>query len=179
MALFSHNLNTQILIAIEYAKALLQAGYSIENILSNISKKKWDDVSASSGRILKCMTKGKSLNTALKEEADRVGHKNLKKLIVAFNVEEGVDMKGVLTSLSDLIVKEKQLTADSLIDSLTGSLQKAMTVLAMPLIIFFVVFLQSALAATELTLRPNVDYAIYTLTAGILLVILIRMRYKE
>ena len=77
-------------------------------------------------------------------------------------------------------IKQKELTTENLIDSMSGSMQKAMFVTAMPLLVFIGAFTQDALKDfVSVQLRPSLDYAIFSITAFLLLIIIIRMRYKE
>lgn len=180
MALFSHNTNTNVLIAIEYATTLINSGYSRENILANLGKKSFGEISAFSNSAIRKMNKGKSYHDAIKELYDKQQQQNVKRFISAFNAEDSTNIVPILTDLSNHILKEKELTVDNLIDNLSSKMQKMMMVMALPLAIFFLLVIEDALPSINgIVPRPTFDYFIYGITIIILLWLIIKMKYNE
>jgi hypothetical protein len=179
MGLFSNNLNTNILIAIEYSITLLNSGYSRENILLNLSKKKISKISPFSKKAIRHINSGKPYDEALSDLYMNQQHKNLKKFISIFNSDKASDITSMLNDLSSQIIKEKQLTIDTMIDNLTSKMQKSMMIVAIPLMIFFIVLIESTLMVDAFIPRPELDYLVYGITILILMIVLTKMRYKE
>lgn len=178
MGLISHNTNTNILIAIEYTVTLLAAGYSRENIIVNLGKKKFGDVSnfskSASERI-----EEKGYHDALTGIFEKHKHSNLRRFISILNAEDSIDISPMLNDLSYQIMKEKSLTAENLIDNLTSRMQKTMMIAGLPIVIFFVIIIQGAFPGTEFVPRPQLDHLVYGIALLLLLVLMIRMRYDE
>jgi hypothetical protein len=177
MALVSYDINSNILVSIEYAITLLDAGYSRENILSNMASKGFGTVSRFSKKAIRKMKKGLTYGDALENQQMHEHHHNMKRLATIYKAEG--DIRPMLDNLSKEIMKEKQLGADNLIDSMTSKLQKASTIVAFPILIFFVGILEDAFPGFQLIERPSLDYLVYGITLLILLVIILRMRYNE
>jgi len=178
MGLFSNNTNTNVLISIEYTITLLSAGYSRENIIVNLGKKKFGRVS----KLAKGITKGlekKGYHESLTKEYEIERQPNLKRFISIMNSDDSIDISPMLNDLSYQIMKEKELTADNMIDNMTSGLQKTLIITALPMIIFFVILLQSAFPSVDVVPRPELDYLLYGVTVLLLMVIIVRMKYNE
>ncbi|MCB9359103.1 type II secretion system F family protein [Candidatus Woesearchaeota archaeon] len=179
MALISHNLNTNILFAIEYSVILLDSGYSRENILSNLAGKSFGKISSFANKSLRSINKGSSYQDALLLQQNRERHSSMKRFISIFNSDQNSDIRPMLNDLSDQVMKQKNLSAETLVDNLTSKLQKSMTISAIPIFIFFVILLQNSLEEMIFIPRPELDYLLYGVTVVLLIIILLRSRYNE
>jgi hypothetical protein len=179
MAVFSHNTDTNILFASAYARTLLNAGYSKEHVLTSLSKKHFGRVSIMAKRIIEMINKGLGFHDALLAEAEKERHANIKRLIGILNADDSVNISPMLLELDQRIMKDKELSADNMIDSMSSSLQKMMLVCALPIAIFFVVFLQDALPSLAFIPRPQLDYLVYGISVMILLILIMRMRMHD
>jgi hypothetical protein len=178
MGLFSNNLNTNLLISIEYSTTLIASGYSRENILMNLGQKKFGKISKISRKAIKKINSGKSYTETLDDIYSHQEHKNLRRFISIFNSDTSSDITSMLNDLSNHILKEKKFTVETLLDNLASKMQKSMMLIALPLMIFFVILIEHSLEI-DFVPRPNLDYLIYGITILILLILLIKMRYKE
>ncbi len=179
MSLFSHNTNTNILITIEYIVTLLAAGYSRENIMTNLSKKRFGHISGVAKSLISNMNSGKSYHDALDFEYNKQKQSNMKRFLQILNAEDSVNIIPMLNDMSNQIMKEKQLTVDNLIDSLSSKTQKIMIVCFLPISIFLIIFLQQAFPNFSPVVRPDLDYLINGITIIIIVALLLLMRYND
>ncbi|MFT4303485.1 MAG: type II secretion system F family protein [Candidatus Woesearchaeota archaeon] len=179
MGLISNNLNTNILISIEYSITLLASGYSRENILSNLANKNFGYISSFSKKSLKLIQKGKSYQEALQIRYEHERHTSMKRFISILNADANANITMMLNDLSEQIMKQKNLSAETLIDNLTSKLQKSMSISAIPLFIFFIILIESSFEEVAFISRPNLDYIFYGVTIFLLIILLLRSRYHE
>ena len=186
MSLFQHNVNTDVLIAIEYTNVLYSCNYAAESIVYELSQKKFGSVTLACKDILKRVANGKTLQAALMEEKNHVSSKNMQLFISALGSETGVDVSQRLTDLGKHIVAEKKLSVESFISNIKSKLNKILILLIIPLIVYFLVELstETFIQFEQFTsLTPTLKNTIYigVLIADVIILafFLMSMRYKE
>lgn len=181
MSLFSHNVNTEILISIEYIRTLFASKYSLESVIYTVAEKRWGTVSRVFYNMIEDIRKGSFLKDALEKQMNSAENKNLQKLLAALNSEPGVDISRRLSELSQHIVKEKKLTIDNLIDSLKSYLGKMIMVMCIPISIFFIKLIAGALEGLEMSFEvsESIEFGIVAIGAMAMFFVFFLMRYKE
>ncbi|MFT4343339.1 MAG: type II secretion system F family protein [Candidatus Woesearchaeota archaeon] len=177
MGLFSNNVNTNILMAIEYVLVQHNAGYSREHIITSLTHRKFGAITRVARKVLVQMHKGKDCTGALEHVQSHVRHRYLKRFVSILSNESDFDDQ--LDDLADEILKMKRLTAENLIDNLSSRLQKTTLILSIPFALFFISIIEEVIPGIELISRPELDYGIYAITIFLLLLLLVRLRYNE
>lgn len=184
MPLFTHNVNNEVLVSIEYAKVLSSAGFAIESILTSLSIQKFGKVSRIAKEVVE-RTKQENLDDALKNATAYVSQKNLKTFFLSLAPGSGANLVRTLSALSDHIIQERSLSVESLIDSMKANLNRLMLIMAAPLFIFFVEMFKDAIVQGgedfpfHINIPGEINYVIIGLDVLALGIVLYLLRYKE
>lgn len=173
----SHNINTDILLSIEYIKFLVNSGYSTDDVVNIVSKRKLGVVSDLFRNVLKKTELGRPMQDALHEQESAL-EGNIKGIFSALTSSVPVDY---LNSLSEKIVQKRKSAVDELREKVEKNLGKIAFVLLLPFLYYFLVSLKDVFEAVNLqiTVPPSVEMAALGLVVVLLLILLFSMRYKE
>ncbi|MBT3406195.1 hypothetical protein HN419_03430 [Candidatus Woesearchaeota archaeon] len=180
MSVFDRNLNTELLLAIEYMKVSLSANNAVESVLFDISAQKFGRVSRVFSNIIKENKKGKPLDTLLAQKAQSVSNKNFKELLIVLNTESS-DIVNRLGEVADHIMNDKKQGITKLYGKLNAYFGKIMIVLVVPMLIYLADILKDAFGMEEAqTLIPeNIKLGAIVACAVALVIMMLMMRYTE
>lgn len=184
MTLFQKNVNSELLVAIEYTKILFASNYAVESVLYDLEKKKFGSVTKAARNVVGTIKSGKTAQEALLAEKGKNHNKNMQAYLSALSSESSADISRRLTDIGKHIVAEKKLYVETFMDNLKSKIGWLVTLMALPLLVYFVIELSSG-AFTELFggISPGLIQTIYiAITAAGALVIfgvLASLRYKE
>ncbi len=173
MALFGHNTNTNILLAIEYINVLLQSNHGLETIFVKVGEKNFFGVSPVFARVIKKVQKGKSMKEVLQSEKNKTKNKNMKKLLDLLDVSEGMNLQPLLIDLSNDVMDRKEFGMDNLLENLGAGLSKIMALISFPIIIFFAYMAQEASQNLGINITPFLAFVPYILAADLVLVFIV------
>ena len=184
MTLFQKNINSDLLIAIEYTNILFACNYGAETVVYDLANKKFGSVTDATKGIINNVKSGKTMQDALLFEKTAWKNRNMQSFISALSSSSTMDISRRLTDLGKHIIAEKKLYVDNFIDNLKAKLGKFIILMAVPLLVYFLIELSTE-TFTELigALSPGLKQAIYIITliisAAVIFVMLAALRYKE
>lgn len=183
MTLFMNNINSDLLVAIEYTKILFKSNYGVESVVFDISNKEFGTVTQAAKSIVGNTQAGRTLSDAVLFEKTLWQQKNMQSFLSALASSSNMDISRRLSDLTKHIVAEKKLYVDNFIDDLKAKLGKFVLLMAVPLLVYFLTELSTETFEEMINLTPALKNTIYIATlAGsvvIMFVILIGLRYKE
>ena len=114
MGVIDHDLNTDIIMSIEYIQILFGAGNDIETVLVKLAKERFGSVSSACKHIVKDMTEnGMGSEQALNKAVKEASSKNMKDLFASL-ATPGPNIANILSDLSTHIIRDKQLYIQAL-----------------------------------------------------------------
>ncbi len=173
----NYNLNTDILLSVEYLKFLLKSGYSVKDAVKIISNRKLGAVSDLFDSSLKKMESGKTLNEALAEQASALSG-NLKELFLSLSSTMPVES---LDSLEKKAMDTRTNTIENLSKKAGNQIGKIALVLLIPMFYYFFVALKTIFESIgwNVAVPPNAELVVLGAVVALLVVIIYLMRYKE
>jgi hypothetical protein len=184
MVLFQKNVNSDLLVAIEYIKVLFTSNYGLESVIYDISNKKFGHVTGMAKSALSHVRGGKTLQESLMIEKAANQNKNMLYFISALG---GVSTQDILRRLDDVgkhIIAEKKIYVDNFIDNLKAKMGWIIMLAALPLLIYFLTELSTDLFSEMFksftpAIKQNVCLAAISLSALGIFAVLIMLRYRE
>ncbi len=173
----SHNINTDILLSIEYTKFLLSSGYSMEDAVKIISKRDLGVVSDLFSIVLDKRAAGKTMSEAINEQG-MVLTGNLREVFQALGSSAPIDY---LNSLSAKIIEKRNESVNRLKSRTESHIGKIAFVLMLPLFYYFFVSLKDVFASVglQVTVPPSVEAVVLGIVVVLLLILLSLERYRE
>lgn len=135
MGVIDHDLNTNIIMSIEFIKILYNSGNDVETIITALSKENFGEISFQSRNILKEMKSGLSTEDALSKAVRNSSTKNTKNLFAAL-VNPGPNVNQILTDLSQHIIQDKQLFISSLEQKINNYVNWILLLQAIPIVLY-------------------------------------------
>lgn len=184
MTLFQKNINSDLLVSIEYVKVLYACNFAIESIIHDISNQKFGTVTQAAKSIEENVRKGKNMTTAILTEKNRWKNKNMISFLSVLASSSARDVTNQLTYITNHIIAEKKLNVDNFLEDLGRKLNVFIILMIVPLIAFFLIEMSGDVIRDFIpSLTPDMAQKVYlgALALSILgtLVTLITLRYKE
>jgi len=183
MVLLFRNINSYLLVAIEYVKMMLSCRFGTEAVIYALSKHKFGDISIKAKDVITMTQQGMMLNDAIDNVIMSIKNNNHKKFWMAMKSEQGVNVIARLNELSTEIMKQRELAISNLVDSLSSNLNKIVIAESASLLVFLIpVFNQTAKTSEVFANIQIPEIIVHYIPIAVIVIIiflLINTRYKE
>ena len=180
MTLFQRNVNSDLLVAIEYAKVLFACNYGVESVIYDLSNKKFGHVTDLAKSVLTKVNSGKTMKESLLDEKTATSNKNMRYFIDALGGTSTRDITRKLTDVGKHIIAEKKLYVDNFIDNLKTKINWFVVLMALPMLVYFLLELSTdVFTGFTPQLKQIINFCIFAISALGMFFVLIMLRYKE
>jgi hypothetical protein len=179
MALFQRNVNSDLLVAIEYTKVLFACNYGVESVIYDLSNKRFGHVTDLAKKVLRKINSGKTMNESLLDEKAATSNKNMKYFIDALGGTSTRDITTRLTDVGKHIIAEKKLYVENFIDNLKIKMNWLIVLMALPMLVYFLSELSIDVFTGFGQIEQMIKFGVFAIAAVGTFVVLAMLRYKE
>ncbi len=178
MTLFIHNRNTNILLAIQYVRVLMDNDTRMQTVFVRVVDREFWGVSHVFHKVLN-RSKDMPFDQALEYEIHRTRNLNIKRLLEILNVGKDIDTQ--LDELFHDILNMKRDTKQGTIDAISRGLSRMMTLISFPVIIFFILMAETPVSNMGLDISPYFQFLPILLVIDVFLLfaVLVMMEVRE
>jgi len=180
MGVIDHDLNTDIIMSIEFIQIMFNSGNDIETVITQLSREKFGTVTHETKKILSDMQGGLSTEDALSKAVRETKSKNMKNLFASL-VTPGPNINEILGDLSNHIIRDKQLFIQALEMKINNFVGWLLVIQVAPIVVYSLEIFKDIGGTTisNLIMNPGIRYGILSFDVIIILVLLYMLRGKQ